>query len=495
MNADGSEQRALTRGHLPDWSPDGTHIAFESLRHGPLEIYTMDSDGDDVRRLTRTDTDNHEPSWSPDGTRIMYVSNRGVSSDNYEIIVMDANGGDEVNLTNDGANDMGAAWRPIAPPTQLWARTFGGPLFDSAGVVRRTRDGGFIVGGATVSFSDGGFDLWLNKLDRNGLTLWSQIYGGISDDDVTSILEIDDGYVIAGITESFGSGDEDFWLISTTTDGSELWSRTFGGPALDRAESLQHTPDGGFVIGGRTMSFGAGREDAWLIRTDEDGNEIWSRSYGGAWDDDAYAVLVTDDGGYVLCGHSGTDEGEFDMWIAKVDEQGMVVWEQTFGETGWDNAYSCLESRDGGYVLAGYTESSSGDDLDVWLVKTDGQGSLIWESVFRGSGRDTAFSVRETRDGGYVLSGSSDSYGDGDSDIWLGGTDARGNFLWTTTLGGEEDDYGFGLDLTSDGGYIVGGYTYSFGEGNGDGYVVRLRRERQPQGPPCARKDISKRPW
>ena len=474
MNADGSNQRALTRGHLPDWSQDGTRFTFESLRDGPLEIYSMESDGSDIRRLTFTNTDNHEPGWSPDGTQIVYVSNHSGSTENYEIIVMNADGSDEVNLTNHSANDMGAAWRPVVSPDELWARTFGGPLFDSAGLVRRTRDGGFIVGGATVSFSGGGFDLWINKLDRNGQPSWSQIFGGTSDDDVTSIQEIDDGYIIAGITESYGSGDEDFWLIRTTEVGTELWSRTFGGPALDRAKSVQQTPDGGFVIGGKTTSFGSGHEDAWLIRTDQDGTEIWSQTYGGAWDDDAYTVLLADGGGYVLCGHRGFADGEFDMWIAKVDEQGTMIWERTFGSTGWDNAYSCLGTRDGGYVLAGYTESSSGDDLDVWLVKTDEQGNMIWDSVFRGTGRDTVYSVRETRDGGYVMSGSSDSYGNGDSDIWLGRTDVAGNFLWTKTLGGEEDDFGFGMDLTAGDGYIVGGYTSSFGEGDVDGYVVRL---------------------
>lgn len=237
---------------------------------------------------------------------------------------------------------------------------------------------------------------------------------------------------------------------------------------------MQQTPDGGFVIGGKTMSFGSGRQDAWLIRTDEDGNEIWNRTYGGAWDDDAYTVLLADDGGYVLCGHRGIASGEFDMWIAKVDEQGTIVWDQTFGGTVWDNAYSCLRTRDGGYVLAGYTESSADEGLDVWLIKTDEEGSMVWDSIFRGMGRDTAFSVRETRDGGYVLSGSSNSYGTGDTDIWLGRTDAAGNFLWTKTLGGEEDEFGFGIDLTSGGGFIVAGYTSSFGQGDYDGWVVRL---------------------
>jgi hypothetical protein len=488
MNADGSDQRAMTRGHLPDWSQDGMRVTFESLRDGPLEIYSMDSHGGNVQRLTFTDTDNHEPGWSPDGTRIIYVSNHGVSSENYEIIVMDANGGNEVNLTNHAANDMGPVWRPVVPAEEVWDRTFGGSLADWAQVIRRTRDGGFIVGGGTVSYSDGGSDLWLNKLDHHGRPVWDQIFGGASDDDVLSIQELDDGYVVAGMTESYGSGDEDFWLIKTTGTGTEVWSRTFGGAAQDRGQSVQQTPDGGFVIAGKTMSFGSGRQDAWLIRTDRDGHEIWNRTYGAEWDDDAYTVLAGDDGGFVLCGHRGTADGEFDVWIAGLDDGGAIVWEQTFGAPGWDNAYSCIATADGGYALAGYTESPGDEDLDVWLVKTDSQGTLVWDSVFRGTGRDTAFSIRETRDGGFIISGSSTSYGDGDSDIWLGRTDSAGNFLWTRTVGGEQDDFGFGLDLIPDGGYVVAGSTDSFGGSEGDGYVVRLRREIQPQPPEPATK-------
>ena len=471
MNADGSDQRYVTDGTSPDWSGDGARIVFESNRDGPFEIYAMEADGANVERLTFAGTFSHQPDWSPDGTRIAYWSSQ---SGNGDIWVMNSDGSDPMRVTFDDGADAAPAWRPIAPPAQLWARTFGGPFFDTTKVVKQSRDGGFIVGGATVSFSGGSSNLWLIKLDESGNQVWDQIYGGASDDDVLSIQEIDDGYIIAGLTESYGGGGEDFWLIRTTETGAEMWSRTYGGPDHDRAQSVQQTPDGGFVISGGTMSFESGLQDVWLVRTDGNGHEIWSRTYGGSWDDKAYTVLLADDGGYVLCGYRGVADGNFDVWLVKVDQFGDIIWDRTFGGPGWDNSYSCLRARDGGFFLAGYNFSADNSDQDAWIIKTDERGDLQWERVFRGPGTDNIYSARETRDGGFVLAGLSNAHGDGDFDVWLGRTDAGGNILWTRTLGGAEDDFGFSVDRTADGGFIVAGRTNSFGQGEDDGWVVRL---------------------
>jgi hypothetical protein len=344
-------------------------------------------------------------------------------------------------------------------------------------VVKQTRDGGFIVGGATVSFSGGSSDLWLIKLDESGNQVWDQIYGGASDDDVLSIQQIDGGYVLSGLTESFGGGGEDFWLIRTTETGTEMWSRTYGGPDHDRAQSVRQTPDGGFVICGGTMSFGSGLQDVWLLRTDGNGHEIWSRTYGGSWDDKAYTVLLADDGGYVLCGYRGVVEGDSDVWLVKVDQAGDIIWDRTYGGPGWDNAYSCQRARDGGFILAGYSFSADNSNQDAWIIKTDEHGDLQWDRMFREPGTGNIYSARETHDGGFILAGLSNSHRDGNFDVWLGRTDAGGNALWTRTLGGTEDDFGFSVDNTADGGFIVAGRTSSFGQGEDDGWVVRLGPE------------------
>jgi len=181
---------------------------------------------------------------------------------------------------------------------------------------------------------------------------------------------------VAGLTYSFGAGSGDAWLIKTDSVGNEKWSTTFGGSDWDWAWSVQQTSDGGYILAGRTYSFGAGSCDAWLIKTDSLGNEEWSRTFGGSDVEGAWSVHQTSDGGYILAGYTGSfGAGSSDAWLIKTDSLGNEEWSRTFGGSHFEHAYSVQQTSDRGYIMAGYTDSFGPGGFDAWLIKTDSLGN------------------------------------------------------------------------------------------------------------------------
>jgi len=235
----------------------------------------------------------------------------------------------------------------------------------------------------------------------------------------------------------------------------QSWSRTFGGSESDWGFSGQQTSDGGYILLGTTWSYGAGDYDFWLIKTDAAGNKEWERTFGGSDWDWGTSVQQTRDGGYILLGSTCSyGAGEWDFWLIKTDSQGNKQWTKTFGGSEDDQGYSVQQASDGGYILLGYTESYGAGSADFWLIKTDSQGTKQWAKTFGGSEDDWGLSVQQTKDGGYILRGHTYSYGAGSADSWLIKTDAQGNKQWERTFGGAEDDQGYSVQQTKDGGYI-----------------------------------------
>ena len=306
----------------------------------------------------------------------------------------------------------------------LWTSTFGGLGAQDGNSVIQTNDGGYLVVGFT-----GVSNVYLIKTDAAGDTLWTRSYGGTEIDGGISVVQASDGgYVIAGHTESFGSGEADVYLIKTDAAGDTLWTRTFGGPGQDRGTSVIQTDDGGYVVAGLTWSFGAGGSDVYLIKTDATGDILWSRTYGGAASDYGYSVVQTDDGGYVVAGFTSSyGAGSVDVYLIKTDASGDTLWTRTFGGTGWDYGYSVVQTNDGGYVVAGETTSFGAGGADVYLVKTDASGGTLWTRTFGGTGWDRGTSVAQTNDGGYVVTGYIASPVAGDPDVCLIKLDADGN--------------------------------------------------------------------
>ena len=362
-------------------------------------------------------------------------------------------------------------------PVVEWNKTYGGTGLDACKALVQTGDGGYTLAGDTYSFGAGRSDAWLVKTDANGNMSWNMTYGGTGDDEFCRVLQTGDGgYALVGYTDSFGNGDRDCWLVKTDVNGNMQWRRTYGGTGDDRGYDLIQAGDGGYALVGYTDSFGAGGYDFWLVKTNATGYEEWNMTYGGRGYDEAYAMVQAGDGGYTLAGYTDSfGAGGYDFWLVKTNATGYEEWNMTYGGTGFDVAQNVLiQTSDGGYALEGLTGSFGAGSLDAWLVKTDSYGTMQWNKSYGGTEVDGAYALVQTGDGGYTLAGETYSFGDGDSDFWLVKTDAYGNMQWNKTYGGTGYDCAYAVAQADDGGYALAGPTASFGAGSTDFWLIKL---------------------
>ncbi len=299
-----------------------------------------------------------------------------------------------------------------ATPAEQWNKTFGGTDPEQVYFVQQTTDGGYIIAGVTFPYGGGNGDALLIKADANGNQQWSRTFGSrTSVDEASSVQQTSDGgYIIAGWTDSYSYGYSDAWIIKTDPNGNQQWNNTFalGERNTEAARSVQQTSDGGYVIAGPYN----GGNGAWLIKTDINGNHQWNKTFGLGGYIDAYSVQQTSDGGYIIAGEKSSD-----AWLIKTDVNGNQQWSKTFGGANEDVAYSVQQTSDGGYIIAGWTGSYPYND--AWLIKTNTYGNQQWNKTFGGTSFDKAYSVQETSDGGYIIAGFTNSYGSGNSDAWL----------------------------------------------------------------------------
>jgi hypothetical protein len=361
----------------------------------------------------------------------------------------------------------------IVPGAVQWAMTYGGTRSDYSYSIKETRDGGYVMAGGTWSFG-ANWDAWILKLDGNGDIQWQNAYGGTNDDYAYSIQQTSDGgYVVAGAMSFIMSGS-DIWILKLDGNGGIQWQNTYGGVNNDRANAIQQTSDGGYVVAGETGSFGAGGSDAWILKIDGSGNVQWAKAYGNTNNDYANSIQQTLDGGYVVAGERSSGTSSSSAWIFKLDGNGNMIW-QTFGNlySGYGSAECIQQTSDGGYIVAGWTNYSSGGS-DAWVSKLDGNGNKQWAKVYGGTGYNYAYSIQQISDGGYIVAGMTRSFGAGKNDAWLLKLDGDGNMQGQKTYGGTSDDNAYSIQQASDGGYIVAGETESFGAGGSDAWILKL---------------------
>jgi hypothetical protein len=350
-------------------------------------------------------------------------------------------------------------------------KTYGGLHAQEIHCVKPTNDGGYIFVGVASLTGNGLFEGYIVKTDSAGNQLWTKTYGlPFGDDAYFSVQQTtsDGGYILIGRT-FFISGEHRINLTKLDASGNILWTKTY---AKGQGYSVQQTADGGFIGVGFAESLLS--TDVYLFKTTSNGNLLWSKTYAynGNFYDYGHEVRQTNDGGYIIAGETqGT--GDYDVLLLKTDTSGNLMWAKTIGYGSAETGYSVEQTSDGGYIIAGNYDDVGVINKDIYLIKTDPNGNLSWSKTFDGGYIDEGRSVKQTADGGYIIAGSSFSQDSNSIYAALLKTDVNGNLLWTRSFGEFNLDEGYSVDLTADGGYILGGRTLNFGPGNVNCYLIK----------------------
>lgn len=439
------------------------------------------------------------------------------------------------------------------PQDILWEKTLGGKqseyLFDAVA----TPDYGFILAGSSISNKGGtknedgkgNYDYWLWKMNDKGGLEWQKSFGGSGFDYLQSVqLTKEGGFILGGVSDSekgFEKRDDkkggfDFWIIKLDAKGNQIWQRTIGGNGQEKLHSINATNDGGFIIGGTSSSdksplhedgkedkFGKneaskGNLDLWIVKLNANGDVVWQKTYGGEYADELKAITQTKDGGYIVGSYSNSPKskdkskdtfGEGDFWILKLNANGEIEWEKTIGGSQDDNLFSLIPTKDGGYIAGGNSNSGAensktkgnGKGTDFWVVKLDSAGIIEWQETYDYGKLDILTSIVENPDGTFMLGGyaqpESKSEGilkvimadkEGINDYIGLKINPKGEVLWSKMVGSKGDEVLRKLFETRDGGYVMVGTSFggasrdkSSAQGESDFWVVKLKDLQKPE--------------
>ncbi|MBU0507227.1 T9SS type A sorting domain-containing protein [bacterium] len=368
------------------------------------------------------------------------------------------------------------------PPDSLWSRSFGGDMGEICWSILPAADGGFLMAGWTESYGAGDNDFWLLKTDANGDSLWSHAYGSEAEDLGFAMCPAGDGgFLLAGYTSVAGSPD--FWIVKVDADGTPLWDHRYGGALDDRCWDVQPTTDGGYVLAGWTSSFGAGGGgDFWLLKINSEGDSLWSRTFGGSNIDYCYSVKQTTDGGFVLAGYTSSFGAlNHDFWLVKTDANGDSLWSRTFGGPDQEDGRAVVQTSDGGYLITGWGQLLTPGNTNFIAIRTDANGDSLWGRVYGGELSDFCNTVIPVMGGGYVLAGRSYSFSNGLYDIWLLRISEDGDSLWSTHWGGADADNCISVVQLADASFVLGGTTFITGAGL-QHYILKTTPDPLPAG-------------
>jgi hypothetical protein len=396
-------------------------------------------------------------------------------------------------------------------PSIQWQKCFGGTENDLPAFIQQTSDGGYVTAGfaksnnGDVSGHHGSTfyeDYWIVKIDGSGTLEWQKSLGGSQSDHASSIHQtIEGGYIVVGRSYSIdgdvtghhgGIENSDIWIVKLDNAGIIQWQKSLGGSGNELGLSVQQTLDSGYIIVGTSLSNDGDvsghhgsldTSDYWVVKLDTVGAIQWQKSIGGSSHDHSTFIRQTTDAGYIISGLSNSingdasgNHGSSDYWIVKLDSTGAIDWQKQLGGTKPDNSMSVQQTTDGGYLAIGYSFSNDGDvsghhgstsTMDYWIVKLSVSGAIQWEKSFGGSDNDMAQTIWQTADGGYVVGGWTFS-NDGDVTLNHGGWDSwliklgnSGSIQWQRTYGGSTDDQMYSIQQTLDGGYITANNSWS----------------------------------
>jgi len=389
----------------------------------------------------------------------------------------------------------------------LWQKAFGGSYANDIMQVIEAPDGGLVFAGK-------GDNAWVLKTDANGNKVWE--FTTTATKGVDHFFSIttapDGGYVATGYiynTTIYGAITTcDVLVVKLDASGAKVWEKRYGGSANESGDKIVTTADGGYIIAGHTSSNDGdvsgnhgGPYDIWVLKLDGSGNKVWAKTYGGTQDEFLSAITATADGNYIVAGSTGSNDGDVsgshgseDVWVLKIDASGNKIWSKTYGGSQYEGSYAVQSTKDGGSIIAGYTDSNDGDvsgnhssDEDMWVIKLDNNGQKTWQSTLGGTNMEEAYSVAEVADGGYMICGFAFSNdGDitgnhGDKDFWVVKVSGTGKKLWQKSFGGPGTDWASSIITTKDGGFVTAGFSTANGgdvtgiSGWSKGWVVKFK--------------------
>jgi hypothetical protein len=424
----------------------------------------------------------------------------------------------------------------------LWEKSYGGKHADFLLDAQPTADYGYILAGSSLSVKSGNktednqgdLDYWLWKMDETGGLDWQKSFGGPGMDMLYSIRNTSDGgFILAGSSDSLkglykkedSHGQEDIWIIKLDAKGNEMWQKTIGGSGRDVIKTIAPTTDGGYILGGSSASAMSpvvdkggsdpynkkeacrGNLDYWIIKIDSQGTVKWQRTLGGQYADILESIEPTKDGGYIVGGYSNSPTsqdkahegyGEGDYWILKLDKEGTTQWQQVLGGEDDDHLNSIIQTNDGGYIAAGNSASATSGNkskpnrkgTDYWIIKLDEKGQILWQETYNIGNRDVLTSIIENKDGTILLGGYAQSEEIGSrkkdkkeiNDYVAIKITSEGEEKWRQAVGSHGDDILRKLVETRDGGYLLAGTSNgeisgdrNSGNGSNDFWVVKLK--------------------
>jgi len=349
-------------------------------------------------------------------------------------------------------------------PQSAWSRIYDGPDYDEALDIKQTFDGNYIFAGYSWIYGENQYDIWVAKIDAKGFTIWERRYGGQGADLAVSIIPLKDGNsILLGNTQSYGAGSSDAIIIKLNYLGNIIWAKAYGTSGVEYLNKIHPAHDGGYIAAGYIYSYSSYK--VWLLKINSEGNIEWQKIYYRSSQDYANDIYPTNDGGYIVaCTTYNYGNSWYDIWLLKINSIGDIMWQKVYKGNNDEEPYAIIQTYDGNYIVGGYTLSFTHYYLrDAFVMKLGSMGNVIWQKSYGGDQDEYITDVVEINDGNFIFAGYTISFTNGMKDIWVFKLNEIGDIIWQKAYGGINEDWANSINKTSDGGIILSAYTASFG--------------------------------